>query len=302
MSIDKDLTVYPIQKYLPATRKVLEARGKEPELPIVSLPNLNKKIWGLSPSKMTIIGARTSVGKTAFAMQVAYDLAHQGHPVLYLSFEMKYDELIERIFVHRYKINNFDLLSGGFPKYQQQWADFENYLKDTRLVITDGFARKWQELDAFLDSLETVPKVIILDYIQAISQSSMEGKGFIDEYIRHFRELCAYRNFAGVILSQVNRSNPDARDKTPQLHQLKGSGFLEEHADVVILLDWPCKHTKNTDPSKYHIHVAKNRTGRTGYMELKYIPETYTFEDIEDIREEQLDNINRQLQRADIDD
>ncbi len=66
----------------------MESRGKKPEFSITSIPSLNEKIWGIKRREMTIVGARTSQGKSLFMNQLAWDLADQGHKVLYLSLEM----------------------------------------------------------------------------------------------------------------------------------------------------------------------------------------------------------------------
>ena len=89
------------------------------------------------------------------------------------------------------------------------------------------------------------------------------------------------------ICSQVNRTMADEKNKEPQLHQLKSSGFLEEHADVVYLLSWPYKYLKPVDGKvasydqfhKFIVYIAKNKDGQTGYRKLKFTPEYYLFED-----------------------
>lgn len=94
-------------------------------------------------------------------------------------------------------------------------------------------------------------------------------------------------NFAGIVCSQINRTMADEKNKEPQLHQLKGSGFLEEHADVVLLLSWPYKYLKHgegkvfTDEQlhRFIVYVAKNKDGQTGYQKLKFSPDFYLFED-----------------------
>lgn len=269
-----------ISHYLKKTEDVLAARGNRPELPINSIPSFNRKIWGLPKGKLIIVGARTSMGKTSFVLQIATDLMKLNKSVFYLSFEMMQDEILERMFCSQYRINNFDLLKGGFKQYLAEWEDFKKYIDGkTKFIVSDGFGKSWKELDSFLNNLTVQPDVVILDYIQAIAGSSVEGKGFIDEYIRRFRELCIKRGFAGIIVSQLNRQTVDSADKTPQLHNLKGSGFLEEHADMVILLDWVGKHKEDGD---FVINIAKNRSGKTGHMNIKYIPEYYLFEDNSD--------------------
>jgi replicative DNA helicase len=273
------MEIKPLTAYLSETEDVLNKRTSDPDLPITALPSLNNKTWGLPRGKMTIIGARTSMGKTAFALQIILDMLTNNKSVLYLSFEMKPQEIAERLFCNKYKIDNFELLVGKFSEYQPQWESFTQFLNNSKLIIADGFGKTWKELTDFMNTLTKQPDVVILDYIQSIAGSSVEGKGFIDEYIRKFRELAISKGYAGVIVSQINRSNPDAKDKSPQLHQLKGTGYLEEHADLIILLNWVYKTQKIEDKSLYELNVAKNRSGRTGYIKLRYLPQYYLFED-----------------------
>jgi replicative DNA helicase len=260
--------------YLNPLRKILLARTEEPVLPITSLPTLSRKIHGLPPSKMTVVGARTSMGKTAFTMQLMMDLVTLGFPTIYLGFEMKPEEMMERMFCNRYRINNLDLMRGKIQNYEKEYEDFRNWSKNIKLVFTDDFAKDWNELNAFLMDLPIKPKVVVLDFIQAIAHGADHDKKFIDDYIRNFRMMAIRNDFAGVIVSQINRTAPDAKNKEPQLHQLKGSGFLEEHADMVFLLDWRDKTKQD-----FVINVAKNRSGPTGFIKANYIKEQYRSEE-----------------------
>jgi len=256
----------------------MASRGEAPGLSITSLPSLNKKIWGIPKNSITVIGARTSNCKTAMTMQIFMDFLIQGKSVMYMGFEMKQKELMERMFANYCMIDNFELVSGQCNKYEKEWKKFEEVLKGFNFVATDEFGRSWTELADFIESLEQAPDVIILDYIQAISQS--EGKAFIDDYILNFRNLCAKREFAGIIVSQCNRAMMERKDPSPQLHDLKGSGYLEELADLVILLHWTGKQKNDYDDNiKFEINIAKKRGGDSGYLEVQYIAKYYKFFD-----------------------
>ena len=87
-------------------------------------------------------------------------------------------------------------------------------------------------------------------------------------------------NIIGILASQVNRQIIDNKDKRPTLENLKSTGVLEEHSDIVMLLYWDYFYTKNeVDKNKYEIVIAKNRNGRTGKHEVWYFPEHYLFEE-----------------------
>lgn len=196
-----------------------------------------------------------------------------------MSFEMTPEEIIERMFCHRYQINNNDLLKGRFEHCQEDWTNFERYMKNIQFVFASDFGQSWQDIDSFISNLENKPDVIVIDYIQAIAGSSSQGKAWIDEYIRHFKQLASENGFCGILVSQLNRNNPDNKDKAPKLHELKGSGNLEDHSDVCILLDWICKHTDTDDESLYVVNIAKNRNGRTGYIKMSFEPQYYRFKE-----------------------
>lgn len=276
-------TVKHITGHLVELEKNLKERGTTPALSLNTMPELNNKIWGIHKKKMTLIGARTSQGKSAFALQIAYDLAVQGHPVLFLSLEMVVEDLIERLFCNVKEINNYDLMSGKFEHYVNDYIDFSEHCKLINLSITDFIGRTWKDIEEFLSKLSVKPEVIILDYVQTIAGSSMKPKEVIDEYIRNFREMAIRHNFAGIICSQVNRTAADTDDKEPQLHQLKGSGFLEEHSDIIMLLHWPHKYDASKPMDEYKLIIAKNRNGRTGFMKLRFMPQYYKFFDWDDI-------------------
>ncbi len=256
----------------------MKSRGGKPALSITSLPKFNNIIWGLPEDKLTVIGARTSQGKTAFAMQLICDLLEQGKTVMYMGFEMKQDEFMERMFSHIEKIDNFELLTGKVNNFDEKFKRFREYISRVSFLATDNFGKSWKDINKFLDQLSNSPDVIVIDYIQAISQGAGEGKTFIDDYILNLRNMCISRGFAGILISQLNRNSQDRKDKTPQLHDLKGSGFLEELVDLVILLEWTGKPTNTPD---YIINVAKNRRGRTGFLKVNYEPKYHIFTDSE---------------------
>jgi replicative DNA helicase len=214
------------------------------------------------------------MGKTAFAMQTMIDLVSIGASVIYLGFEMQPEEMMERMFCNRYRVNNLDLMRGGIDQYEKELEDFKRWQEKLHVIFTDDFAKDWRELDTFLQALPKKPDVVVLDFIQAIGHQESHDKRFIDDYIRAFKMMTLRNNFAGIVVSQINRTAPDAKNKEPQLHQLKGSGFLEEHADMVTLLDW-----KDKNDLQFVINVAKNRSGPTGYFKALYHPQYYRFEE-----------------------
>ena len=278
----------------------LNSRGAAPEMSITSMPQLNSKLWGIRRGKLTIIGARTSHGKSSFVMQVAKDLALQNFKVLFLSLEMSNSDMAERLFCNMCEVDNTSLQQGRFADHRGQYLEWCKKVTKLNLVFSDCLGRTWHEIDSLISSMPVKPDVVILDYIQAIKGLGTMERGVMDEYIKKFREMAVIHNYAGIICSQINRGSEHGKDNRPQLHQLKNTGFLEEHADVVILLHWPYKSDPdaNKDEKKFVLELAKNRNGRTGYFFLFYHPEFYKFKDPQSKKDVKLEDMDPEVRKA----
>ncbi len=270
-----------IKHNLVKTGEMMAARGVSPEMPLLTLPDLSRKIWGIHRKKLTVIAARTSNGKSALAIQIAGDLAAQGKKVLFLSLEMYEQDVIERLFCQQQKIDNMELLTGGFSKHIGAWEEFRKKTESWFMVITDMMGHSWQEIDQHLSTMKTIPDVVIIDHVQeARDAGQMNQKAVIEEYLKKFRLLAIQYNFAGIVLSQVNRAAQEDDHREPKLHHLKGTGYLEEGADVILLLHWPYYYSrKKGENNRFIINVAKNRNGRTGWLDVSYMPQHYLFAD-----------------------
>lgn len=297
-----ELTLRPVGSYLPNLKEILQNRGQKPEMPITSLPELNKKLWGIKRRKLMIIAARPSIGKSAFALQIAYDLALGQKRVLFLSLEMTVEDMLERLFCYEFKIDNQELMRGKYKQYAEKFDQFYCDMKKLKFVFSDCIGKNWQEVSNLLQGLNVKPDVIIIDHINAIRVAgNTNAKNVIDDYITNMVEIAKHQNIAVILCCQINRDNQKDDDKIPQIHELKGSGNLEEAADMILLLHWPFKYAKGerrADKNKYMVIVGKNRNGPTGFIDLHFTPEHYAFEDEPPTEIEQL---NHQLRRKDID-
>lgn len=271
---------------------MLLSRGETPKIPIKFLPDLNNKVWGLHTKNMTVIAARTSNCKSAFALHLAWDIAKQNIPVLFLSLEMYEESLIERLFCLVKKINNYDILTGKFPKYQTEWEEFEKELDGIPFVITDMLGKSWKEINDYLEGLTTKPKVIIIDHLQEARDASLKNqKEVIDEYLKKLRLMSIRHDFSLVVCCQVNRASQEEKSgNEPQLHHLKNSGYIEEGADYVFLLHWPWHYKKSENKNKFIVNIAKSRNGKPGWLDIRYRPECYFFYEEMDLEKQQHKN------------
>ncbi len=266
--------IKPIGEVFATAWQEIQQRQGKPEIEIPFLPALSDKIWGLQRKKMLVIGARTSQGKSSFALQLAYHSAKQGFKTYLFSLEMGAEDLVERLFCQLGIIPNFNLLHKPH-EYETQAKQFKELLQDLPLVVTYKIGSTIKELYDVLEDLPA-PAVVIVDYLQAIKHLETDRLSMVNDYILKFRELAVKKNFAGVMLSQVNRGAMDAGDKRPQLWLLKSSGTIEEHADTVLLLHWNYFYSGDTkEYDNFEVIIAKNRNGITGTIKAKFEPQYY---------------------------
>lgn len=263
-----------ISHALTDVKQILNDRKKEQEMPIASLPSLSSKIWGVQRGKLYVIGARTGIGKSAFTIQICFDLALQGKKVLFLSLESTIAEVIERIFCNRFSVDNFDLTCGKFDRYQEEWQKFEKELLGLKFLISDSIGRTMNEIQDIVDKMQEKPDILAIDYIQMIKNISKQKNEDIAEFVKFLRNTAVRNNMAVLLVSQINR---EGEGEMPTLAQLKGSGVLEEHPDVVFLLH--AKPDDAGDIKKYYFFVAKNRNGRIGKINISYLGKFYKFID-----------------------
>ena len=269
-----DGLIVKISHCVDEVKKVLSDRSKEQEMPITSLPNLSKKIWGIQRKRLYVIGARTGIGKSAFAIQCAYDVAKQGKKVLFLSLESTVSEIIERIFCNRYSIDNFSLTCGHFEDYHSQWEEFTKELTSLKFLISDSIGSTMPEIQSILQRMTEKPDLLVIDYIQMIKGITKQKNEDIAEFVKELRLMAVRNNMAIWLVSQVNR---EGDGEMPTLAQLKGSGVLEEHPDVVFLLHATTEETGSI--KNYYFYVAKNRNGLTGKVKMQYFGKHYQFKD-----------------------
>lgn len=261
--------------------EILDRADKPKEFSISFLPDLDSRIWGFKKRKLNVIAARPSQGKSIILLNMAYEFAKQGKAVVFFSFEMTIDECIERLISNYCDVDNFKLLTGRVVEDHAtvgvRVGKLREEMDTLKLAIIEGMGKTFQDLFKTLQSFKECDAVFI-DYIQQITPIKGNFKQDIDDYILKLREYAIKRPFCAVIGSQINRGTYDgSKIRPPEMHELKGSGNLEEVADMVILLHWQYWYDRDNEmKNNYWIRVAKNRGGRTGVFDSCYIyPEFY---------------------------
>ncbi len=267
--------------YTEALAVCFDRNGKPPELPILTLPEISKRIWGFKKKKLNLIAGRPSQGKSALMAQIAIDMALQGKTVAFFTYEMTLQVMMERAIANWCEVDSFDLLTGRIgdmmDKYNEKMKKFYNDLRNTKLILVEGFGKTYAELMYAIEKLDTQVDAVFIDYVQMISpEKGKTRKDALDEYLRALRDLAIERDFSAIVASQINRGTHDGHKiRQPEMWELKGSGELEEIADMIWLVHWAYKYSHDEDEkNKYWLHIAKNRDGRTGVVDnLLFIPE-----------------------------
>lgn len=255
----------------------LEAQKQQgkPEIEISSLQKLSKYLWGIHRKELTIIGGRPSQFKSSLVLQIANDISKQGFTVHFYSFEMSEEAMIKRLFCNLAFIDNSSFRENPL-EYTEKFTQFREMIKDRKIVITYNIGTTINDLQQAIIDLPKAD-VVIVDYIQAIRKMEFDKISAINDYILKFREMAVRKNFAAILISQINRDASNAEDKRPKLWQLKSSGFLEEHADTVLLTHWDYHYNTQSAKDDFEVIIAKQRDGETGTIKLKICPCAYKF-------------------------
>lgn len=249
------------------------------------LYDLDNFLQGLKNSDFMILAARPSMGKTAFALNIASHLSiKKDTPVVFFSLEMSSNQLIHRIFSSRGLIPLFNLKSGNLDDaHTQKLIKVSNKLSQSKLIINDEISNL-MSLRSISRKLkrENDIKLIIIDYLQLLEGTRRENRNLeISEISRSLKILAKELDIPIIALSQLSRSVESRQVKKPMLSDLRESGSLEQDADIVMFLyreDYYNPETENKNIT--NVIIAKNRNGPTGTIPVYFHKEYVRFQDL----------------------
>ena len=257
--------------------------------------DLDKLTLGWQPSDMIIIAARPSMGKTAFVLSMARNIAvEEQKPVAFFSLEMSATQLMMRLLVAEAQLDSRDVRSGRLTP--EQWNHLEKsakplseapiYIDDTPALPVTEFRSKVRKLKAQHDI-----QLIIIDYLQLMT-GPQDTKGNREQEVayisRTLKAIAKELNIPIIALSQLNRSvESQGGSKRPQLSNLRESGAIEQDADIVAFIHRPeyygLSQLEDGTPTKNlaEIIVAKHRNGATDTIRMKFLNDYAQFSDFE---------------------
>lgn len=258
---------------------------------------LDKITAGWQNSDLVILAARPAMGKTAFALSMAKNMAvDQQIPVAMFSLEMSNVQLVNRLIVNVCEIKGETLKSGQLKPYEWQQLDYRiKQLVGAPLYVDDTPSLSVFELRTKARRLvrEHNVKILMIDYLQLMNASGMSFGSRQEEVStisRSLKGLAKELNIPILALSQLNRGVETRAegDKRPQLSDLRESGAIEQDADMVLFIHRPEYYKIFTDENnrdlrgKAEIIIAKHRNGAVGNILLTFRGEFARFQNPED--------------------
>ena len=280
-----------------AINQIEEASKREDNLSGVpsGFTKLDRITSGWQNSDLIIIAARPSMGKTAFVLSMARNIAVDHHrPIAVFSLEMASLQLTNRLIVSETELPADRIRNGRLEPWEWEQLDIRiKNLVEAPIFIDDTAAISIFELRAKCRRLKNLydVQVIVIDYLQLMSGNT-DNRGSREQEVsnisRSLKGIAKELNVPIIALSQLNRSvELRSGSKKPQLSDLRESGAIEQDADIVIFIHRPEKYGLDVDDSGNslkgiaQIIVAKHRNGAVGEISLKFKEEFAKFSDLD---------------------
>lgn len=248
---------------------------------------LDRMTSGLQGGELIIIAARPSMGKTAFSLNVAQNIAlRQKKTLAYFSLEMGRDQLMMRILASESRINMKEIRSGKVQ--DNAWPKLINsaqHLSESKLYIDETSGISPFEIRARARRLKAQHGLdcIMIDYLQLmdLKQRVESRERAVSEISKTLKSLAKELQIPIVALAQLNRGVEGRSDRRPMLSDLRESGSIEQDADVIMMLYRDDYYDKDDPEKQGHAEVilAKHRNGPTGTVKLRWEAEFGRFKD-----------------------
>ncbi len=286
----------PISSVLRTAYESLEERAKnngEVTGIATGYIGLDRMTSGLHADELIILAARPSVGKTAFVLNIAKNVAvNLNETVAIFSLEMGAESLVERIICSHASINAGHLKTGKLtPEEYTQYFVATGALSEAPIFIDDTPGIRVAEIRAKCRRLKQERNnlgLIVIDYLQLIEGNGKESRQQeVSEISRNLKKLAKELKVPVIALSQLSRGVEQRQDKRPIMSDIRESGSIEQDADIVAFLyrdDYyrqePVEngHVPEVEPnSTIEVIIEKNRSGPRGTVELNFMKEFNKF-------------------------
>ncbi|WP_217587491.1 replicative DNA helicase [Lentibacillus saliphilus] len=239
--------------------------------------DLDEMTGGMQRGDLIIVAARPSVGKTAFALNLAAGHCKNGGSSSVFSLEMGTKPLLRRMISAEGSINGQKWRSMAFSTadYEQAFhaigeiADWELAILDQKRTLMDITASIRKRLHDDPDGQH----LIIIDYLQLITPANRRERRDLEvgEITRELKLLAIELNIPIILLSQLSRGVEARQNKRPLMSDLRESGNIEQDADVIFFLYRDDYYQRKEDQDRLEVIISKQRNGPTGTVELGFL-------------------------------
>ena len=252
---------------------------------------IDNKLQGLQDGDLIVVAGRPSMGKTAFAMNIAENVLMNNDEntgaVLVFSLEMPAESLTTRLLSGMSKLDQQDVRSGKLDNKQvTQVVEQSKRLRELPLYIDDSSLLSPMELRARARRINRLElnglSLVVVDYLQLMQiPGSLENRvNQISEISRSLKSLAKELNVPVLALSQLNRAVEQRTDKRPMMADLRDSGAIEQDADVILFIYRDEVYNEDSDQgNKAEIIIGKQRNGPIGKTYLTFLKQYARFED-----------------------
>lgn len=256
---------------------------------------------GMHNGELIILAARPSMGKTAFALNIAENVSILGRaPVLFVSLEMSGIELADRLLCSVARVNGHRLRNGTISQDdRKRLVEKAIEISNAPLYVDDSPSRTVSEISAVARRIrqrESNLGLIVIDYLQLIEPDNSRDprQEQVAKIARRLKGLAREAGVPVLCLAQLNRQAEDSKDHQPKLSHLRESGAIEQDADVVMFVHREEYYHRGDEASQYagqaEIIIAKQRNGPVGSVELTWEKEFTRFRDRASEHHSEFDN------------
>lgn len=246
--------------------------------------DLDAMTGGFQRSDLIIVAARPSMGKTSFALNLAYSVALSYKlPVAIFSLEMSKEQLVQRLLASEARIESNRLRKGNIS--QNEWEQLTHaigILSETPIFIDDTPNITVTEMRSQARRLQAEQGgqmgLILIDYLQLMEGSGENRVQELSKITRSLKGLARELNVPIITLSQLSRGVEARTNKRPMMSDLRESGAIEQDADLVIMLYRDSYYNPDSpDRNTAEVIIAKHRNGPTGTVKLLFDPNLTKF-------------------------
>lgn len=278
-----------LEKVLERTMHMAQRADKNAVTGIATHFNqLDQMTSGLQRGELIIVAGRPGMGKTSFALNIAENVALKTKlPVAVFSLEMTGEQLVQRLLssvalVDQGSIKRGDLSHDEMDKLFLAMNELRTapiHIAETPGINVIDLRARVRRLKDNIGDLG----LVVIDYVQIMSgmrdsRNSNRAQEIAD-ISRSLKSLALELNVPVILLSQLNREVESRQDKRPNIADLRESGALEQDADIILLLYRDSYYDKESKKGNIsEVHIAKNRSGSTGVVELAFVAKCTRFE------------------------